>query len=156
MEESAYEKDFHAHRRLVDRGLRDIATELVVRANMHDRSKMEPEEREIYERVTPEFASVQYGTPEYEAVKAKLGPALEHHYQHNDHHPEHFENGVAQMDLAQLTEMVADWYAAIRRDPNAHLMESLEKLREKYHIQSQLYGIILNTIVWLSNGGVMP
>lgn len=145
----AYEDNYHDHRRHVDRGLRDIATELVVRANMHDRSKMEPEEREIYKRVTPEFANVQYGTPEYEAVKAKLGPALDHHYQHNDHHPEHFENGIAQMDLMQLAEMTVDRYAAWKRNPTISLMESLEIMRKQYGVQSQLFAIIVNTTLWL-------
>lgn len=152
MEENAYEKDVHAHKQLVGQSLRDIALDLVVRSNMHDQSKFDPEEREVYERVTPEFAGVTYGTPEYEAVKAKLGPALDHHYRYNDHHPEHFENGIAQMDLAQLTEMVADWYAAMRRDPNAHLIESMEKLRDKYKVEPQLYNVILNTVLWLRNG----
>lgn len=33
---------------------------------------------------------------------------LDHHYQNNDHHPEHFELGINGMNLLQLLEMLAD------------------------------------------------
>jgi hypothetical protein len=147
-----YEDDVQVHRRLVKGYLDDMAMELAIRAANHDLSKFSPEEQEIYERVTPEFVDVKYGTPEYEAVKAKLGPALEHHYRYNDHHPEHFHGGISDMTLMQISEMVADWHAAIRRDPNAHLMESLEALRVKYGVEPQLFEIIKRTIIWFTNG----
>lgn len=152
---SQYQEDTYAHMRLVGQSMSDIALEIIIRKSNHDLSKLQPEEQNIYERVTPEFKGVAYGTPEYEQVKAKLGPALEHHYQVNDHHPEHFSNGVSDMNLMQITEMAADWYAAMRRDPNAHLEESLEKLRIKYQIEPQLFAIIANTIYWLRDGGYL-
>lgn len=149
-----YLEDLTAHKHLVSESLGDMMRDLLKRAETHDNSKYSHEERDIYEQVTPLFQGVKYGTPEHEVVKAKLGPALDHHYQHNDHHPEHFENGIAQMDIMQLCEMVADWYAAIRRDPNAHFEESLQKLKDKYHLHPQLFSIITNTVLWLRNGGV--
>lgn len=149
-----YLEDLTAHKHLVSESLGDMMRDLLKRAETHDNSKYSHEERDIYEQVVPQFQGVKYGTPEYEAVKTKLGPALNHHYQHNDHHPEHFENGVANMDAMQLNECIADIYAAIRRNPNMHLIESLEAWRNRYKIEPQLYSIILNTIIWLSNGGV--
>lgn len=151
-EPTPYQKSVYAHKDLVKESLHDMALELGIRAANHDLSKLQPEERDIYERVTPEFQGVTYGTPEYEAVKAKLGPALEHHYQVNDHHPEHFEHGVEDMNAMQFDEMIADWYAAIRRDPNADLTSSLEALRVKYNLEPQTFAIVKNTIFWLKNG----
>src|SRR5690348_7221842 len=119
----AYEKEVYAHKDLVKQSMHDMALDLTIRSHMHDMSKFSPEEQEIYERVTPKFKDVKYGTPEYEAVKAELGPALAHHYRVNDHHPEHFARGVEGMNAMQLSECIADIYAAIRRDPNTHLIE---------------------------------
>ena len=145
-----YKEAIYAHKDLVKQSLYDMGLDLTVRSRMHDMSKFSPEEQEIYERVTPKFKDLKYGTPEYEAVKAELGPALEHHYTHNDHHPEHFENGVADMNAMQLNECIADVYAVIRRNPTASVTESMETWRDKYKIEPQLYSIILNTIIWLS------
>lgn len=152
---SKYKDDVYAHKKRVETNLHDMSLELTIRAANHDLSKLQPEEQEIYERVTPEFASVKYGTPEYEAVKAKLGPALEHHYRSNDHHPEHFANGFLDMNAMQLDEVIADWDAAMRRDPNANVDSSLEALRVKYNLEPQLFAIVKNTISWFGNGAYL-
>ena len=43
--------------------------------------------------------------------------AWKHHYQHNDHHPEHFKRSSGEFDLMPdeaVVEMVVDWMAATR------------------------------------------
>ena len=150
---SSYEEETYKHKRLVKQLIDDMCMNLAKRGQTHDASKFSPEEQEIYERVTPKFAGVAYGTPEYEAIKAELGPALEHHYRVNDHHIEHFERGVEDMNAIQLCEMIADVYAACIRG-HAPLIESMEAWRDKYGIEPQLYSIILNTIFWLRGGAM--
>jgi len=44
-----------------------------------------------------------------------MKPALEHHYALYRHHPEHFQNGIDDMNLIDLVEMFADWKASSER-----------------------------------------
>ena len=97
------------------------AQELTERAHRHDASKLRDPERDTFDEVTPMLRELTYGSPEYEEVRAHMGTALEHHYQHNDHHPEHFKNGVHDMNLIQLLEMLCDWIAATRRHDDGNM-----------------------------------
>lgn len=67
-----------------------VAGELVGRGHRHDASKLVEPEVATFDRVTTQLRSLTYGSPEYEAARAEMGPALDHHYAVNDHHPEHF------------------------------------------------------------------
>jgi hypothetical protein len=74
-----------------------------------------------------------------------VAPALEHHYRHNTHHPEHYGNeGIAGMDLFDVVEMVCDWMAATRRNP-ADGVKVAYNMR-KFGIEPQLAAIIANTL----------
>lgn len=69
--------------------LTQISTDLMLRGQAHDASKLIEPEKSAFDRATPALAAAEYGTPAYEAAKAQLGDALTHHYAHNAHHPEH-------------------------------------------------------------------
>ena len=69
--------------------LEEVAARLRGRGLAHDASKLVSPEREVFDAVTPRLRGLTYGSPEYKASLADLGPALEHHYAHNRHHPEH-------------------------------------------------------------------
>ena len=58
------------------------------------------------EAISPEFQKYPYGSQEYKEVAKKLGPAWSHHCQVNDHHPQHFEDGVRGMNLIQLVASI--------------------------------------------------
>jgi len=45
-----------------------------------------------------------------------MKPAIEHHYKNNRHHPEHFNNGIDEMNLVDLIELLCDWKAASERN----------------------------------------
>ena len=89
---------------------------------------------------------IEYGSKEYQDSLAALGDALKHHYEMNDHHPQHFENGIDGMGLLQLVEMYLDWSAAARRNKDGDIRQSIEINREKYGMSDQLYHIFLNTV----------
>ena len=81
----------------------------------HDNSKLAPPEKEAFDRMTPILATLTYGTEEYKDSVRQLGPALQHHFEHNDHHPEHYPGGVSEMSAMAIIEMVCDWRAASER-----------------------------------------
>jgi len=133
------------HIRKVQRNLSAIAIDLLLRAEMHDESKLQSPEKEIFDVVTPKLKGLTYGSDEYKAGIAELGESLKHHYAVNPHHPEHNVNGVDGMSLMDIIEMFADWNAASMRHADGNFAKSLEINRERFAISDQLAQIFENT-----------
>ena len=127
---------------------------LARRGDRHDQSKLIEPERSAFDIATPKLANLEYGSEEYNESIRELGAALQHHYRHNDHHPEHWGNGVNGMSLMALIEMLCDWRAASERvkqrtdDPEkVKTFESgLEHNFERFSIDPQLASILRNTV----------
>lgn len=122
-----------------------LVTEALQRSTCHDRSKTESPEVQVFDEFTPKLKTSTYGSDEYKGFLASMGEGLQHHYAVNRHHPEHFENGVNDMTLVDLIEMLADWKAATERHDDGSLTRSLEIQRERFGISDQLVGILRNT-----------
>jgi hypothetical protein len=129
-----------------------ITCELFKRAVVHDNSKFSPEEYEPYEEAFPGLQKYAYGTDEFKAELRKIKPAIQHHYENNDHHPERFmspiSSGIEYMNLIQIIEMTCDWIAASERSQK-DIFEGLEMNKERFKISDQLHGIIKNTVITL-------
>lgn len=133
--------------------LSDAIDDLRIRAQDHDRSKLEEPELAYFDEYTPKLATLEFGSEEYKQSLKELRPALEHHFAENDHHPEHFENGVRGMSLMALIEMLCDWRAASERvkqrtdnpDKVKTFESGLEWNKERFEISDDLYEILLNT-----------
>ena len=119
---------------------------LMERATSHDASKLENPEKQVFDEFTPKLKDSTYGSDEYKQYLKDMGPALQHHYKTNSHHPEHYEDGINGMSLLDLIEMIADWKAATLRHADGNMEESLKINRERFEISDQLYEIIVNTI----------
>ena len=119
--------------------------ELVTRSVQHDLSKTYPPEVEIFNEFTSKLKNVTYGSDEYKEYLADMGPALEHHYQKNSHHPEFYSNGINGMTLVDLIEMLADWRAATERHDDGDLSRSLHIQQDRFGISDQLNQILWNT-----------
>lgn len=65
-----------------------IADKLYIRGLDHDASKLQSPEKELFDEWTPKLKELVYGSDEYKAALVEMGPALRHHYQKNNHHPE--------------------------------------------------------------------
>lgn len=119
--------------------------ELTDRSVVHDLSKTEPPELEIFNEFTPKLRELEYDTNDYRACLRQMKPALDHHYAHNRHHPEFFDDGINGMTLVDLIEMLADWKAAGERTANGSLAKSLPIQRNRFKIDDQLFAILENT-----------
>ncbi|NBV22262.1 MAG: hypothetical protein EB141_16490 [Verrucomicrobia bacterium] len=145
------------------------------RAKVHDASKLTEPEKSAFDEHTGKLRGLTYGTPEYKQSLAALGPALQHHYAKNSHHPEHFavnecnicfkvfpkdwaENcnacgnggftrrgGIEGMSLFDLMEMVMDWKAAGERHADGSIERSLAINAPRFAISCQLQKVIENT-----------
>lgn len=133
------------HIKRVSQLLTEAASELIKRANVHDNSKLESPEKEMYDELTPLLANSTYGSDEYKGFLRKLKPALDHHYKNNSHHPEHYPNGINGMDLFDIIEMFFDWKAAGERHNTGNIYKSIEINKDRFKMSPQLVDIFINT-----------
>lgn len=117
------------------------------RGNEHDNSKFEPEEFPYYTAAIDDFNKHPFGSAGYNKAKESLGDAVKHHYAHNRHHPEYFDNGVNGMNLIDLLEMLCDWKSATQNHPEkpGDMRKSIAWATEKYKISPELAQILYNT-----------
>ena len=124
---------------LIISGLRD-------RASVHDASKLVEPEKSGFEAVGP-LSHITYGSREYDENMDCLRGALDHHYKHNSHHPEHYANGVAGMDLLDLNEMFCDWLAATLKHHDGNIFDSIDHGTSRFRLDPQIASIFRNTAI---------
>jgi Family of unknown function (DUF5662) len=129
--------------------LNAVLVELVKRQEKHDQSKLEAFEVDAYEQATPKLKGLTYGSEEYKACLREIKPAIEHHYAHNRHHPEHFQGGYKDMNLIDLIEMAIDWKSSSLRHADGDIRKSIEINQGRFGYSDELKGFLLNTIDWL-------
>lgn len=137
------------HSKRVAQLLTEASSELIRRANVHDHSKLESPEKELFDEFTPKLKDCTYGSDEYKEFLTGLKVALDHHYANNSHHPEHYENGVNGFDLFDLIEMFFDWKAATERHADGSIMKSIEINKGRFALSEQLCDIMRNTALRL-------
>lgn len=137
------------HRTVVGGNIYLIIRALVNRAINHDESKLREPELSAFVEMTEALSSVEYGSNEYRAQLASHKGAVDHHYQNNRHHPEYHENGIYDMNLVDIIEMVADWIAAAERVKNGDIEKSLSVNSKRFEIDSQLMAVIRNTVKFI-------
>jgi hypothetical protein len=125
--------------------LGEVCVRLLDRAKLHDQSKLVEPEASGFAEVTHQLASVTYGSEEYRGFLKKLDPILQHHYGNNRHHPEHHKNGIDDMTLDDLTELLCDWKAASERHNDGNIKKSIEHNADRFGISPQLVRILENT-----------
>lgn len=152
LEEKATNHETWKHIHRVQTLLNRCAVLLLDRGNKHDQSKLYPPEVGPFTEFTPKLAASTYGSKEYDEIKIKMKPALDHHYAKNSHHPEFYKNGINDMSLLDMLEMLIDWKAAGERHNNGNIRKSIELNGNRFAISPQLIKILENTVVELFRG----
>lgn len=128
------------------RNLLNVAViDLLRRGETHDQTKMQEPEMAIFIAKAENLEEMTYAGPEYTESRRKLAAALQHHYAVSRHHPEHFKNGVNDMTLLDLLEMLLDWKASSERQHNGNILTSITENKHRFHIDTQLAQILENT-----------
>lgn len=138
-------QDTQKHINRVNTLLTTAAIFLLQRGRDHDKTKLENPEKAIFDEYTPKLKKMEYGSEEYKECLVFMGEALQHHYIHNGHHPEHFKNGVNDMTLIDIIEMFCDWKAASERHETGDILKSIEINKERFELSDQLAAIFENT-----------
>ena len=133
----AHYADTITHKVLVFWYILKICRALAWRAIIHDLSKFSECEVRGFERARPIFERAEYGSSEYQEALNTLGPSLNHHYQSNSHHPEHFEGGVLRMSPIDQLEMLCDWAAASKRK-NGSIYKSMNINADRFGLSDKM------------------
>ena len=125
------------HKFQVMRFMLKVCFKLLKRAWVHDFSKYTKHEAPYF-AVAQDTKNVVYGSDEYKKdVEINLKDALEHHYKHNTHHPQHFKNGVKEMQPLDTIEMLCDWKASTLRYKGGNIKESLSANVKRFGYSEQ-------------------
>lgn len=134
------------HKLWVARFMFGFACRLSFRALLHDNSKLSCLEAAVYAQAASRAKGFAYGSEQYTDNLGKLGPALEHHYSHNSHHPEHYQRGILDMNLLDLVEMFCDWQAAAQGELGGNVLKSIEINQKRFDLDEVLSQILKNSI----------
>lgn len=135
------------HINLVRILLRKMGMEVIIRGETHDLSKFEAEEVDTFVEFTPKLKTSTYGSEEYKGFLVAMGPALQHHWANNRHHPEfHGSAGMAGMNLIDLLECFVDWLASTKRHVDGDIMKSIEINEKRFDMPPMLVSIFQNTV----------
>jgi hypothetical protein len=125
----------------------NFISKLQSQVKKHDSSKLEDPEKPYFDDATPLLKKLKYGSDEYKKSLENIKPALDHHYANNSHHIfEYYKDGVLDANLIDLIEMLCDWVAAVKRNKEGNILESLEINKKRYNIEPQLYALLKNSI----------
>ncbi len=130
----------------VKENLEEFSSELRKRGESHDRTKLQELEFDSFVSTREKFKKANYGSPEYQECIELTKSAVEHHYKNNRHHTAFHADGINDMNLIDIIEMIADWKAAARRSPGKKLIDTLDYSKNKYGIDDQMFKIINNTL----------
>lgn len=136
------------HIRNVQIYIGDVVTELFSRIIYHDITKYGDKELPLVINKA-KLDSLPYMSDEYKAALEAVQEAVQHHYRNNRHHPEFWKDGIRDMTLIDLIEMLADWKAASQSTTGGSILQSISKNRERFKISPELEKILVNTVVFL-------
>lgn len=135
-----------AHIRTVQRIGDTVIKSLEDRFTWHDSSKTCDPEKACYDKYIPMLQKAKYGSKEYYDIKKEMEKdGLNHHFQVNRHHPEHFENGISGMTIVDLVEYFVDTYAASTRSDTQY-SAGVKMNQEKHKLPDELVQIFMNTV----------
>lgn len=134
------------HIKTVGKYMANFLSRATTRIAYHDKSKLESPEVEYFDKYTPILKDLEYGTKEYIDNMEALRPAIDHHYANNPHHPEYWENGIKDMSLVDIVEMLCDWVASCQRHPSGNILRSIEINQKRFGYSDELKQILINTL----------
>ncbi len=146
MEKYDSRPDTFRHIQEVQKQLNLIVKNLIDRGEKHDQSKLISPEVEIFDEFTPKLKDSEYGSDEYKNFLKDMTVGLEHHYKENMHHPEHWKNGIKDMSLIDLIEMLSDWISAVKRHSTGNIYKSIEINQKRFGYSDELKQILVNTV----------
>lgn len=120
-----------------------IIIELHNRKNVHDDSSLDPSEVEVLAYYSDFIKEDSYINEETLTYMKEIKNVLNIHFQKNRHHPEHFKNGIKDMNLIDIIEMLCDWKTTMAEDED--IISVIKKNKKIYKFSDDLMNILINT-----------
>jgi hypothetical protein len=133
------------HKRNVSKRIQMFISLLQKRADNHDNSKLTEPEYSLWCAMDME-PRYRYGTPEYEDKLRRFRKVFELHYKNNRHHPEHHLNGVNDMNLIDLIEMLCDFISYKEEITYTEASNMLDKQADRFNFSEEIRTLLLNTL----------
>lgn len=132
-----------------------VVDELMQRAKFHDSSKLKEPEFSLWKKMDEE-PKYPYGTSKYKEKMQRFGKVFRIHYKENRHHPEHFLNGVLDMTLVDLTEMLCDWLSYKKFYSVREVVDLMDRQCERFRYGEEIRALLTNTAIeyFISLGGI--
>lgn len=118
----------------------DLAILLLQRANIHDNSKLVGSELKLLSDI---YGNQSAFIDPNVLLSEKERSIIEEHWQHNCHHPEHFEN-IVDMSELDIIEMVCDWYARSMQFKTDFLDFVKTRQETRFHFPKEMFDKILS------------
>lgn len=113
--------------------LKEMARQIEARADIHDSSKFGLDEFAGIVHLT-KARKYEYGSPEYEAL-VHNNNAAKIHVKTNRHHLEYWSNGLDDMSLVDVIEMLCDWeIARQQRDIETDIDKTWQARQERFNL----------------------
>ena len=129
------------HITIVQKYLTRLSNRLAERALEHDLSKLSKDEFAGFVEINQIARLHPYGSPEYKASLAG-NKTIDLHFSRNSHHPEYHPNGIDDMGLFDLIEMVIDWGAASLTYGQTNLQDSLVIQQKRFNLDDKMMWLI--------------
>ena len=121
------------HIAIVQKHLQSFIDALEKRAQLHDLSKLSLDEFGGFVEINQIAREHPYGSEEYKE-SLKGNETIKLHFSRNSHHPEFYPNGMADMSLLDIIEMVCDWKAASETYGQISFEDSLEIRQDRFKL----------------------
>lgn len=119
---------------------------LTKRAINHDKSKLEEPELSLWKKMDQE-PRYPYGSEEYKDKVRRYSDLFNMHYEKNPHHPEHFPNGIQDMTLIDLMEMMCDWISYKDYIRVTEAINIVDKQSNRFGYSDEIKNVLINTIL---------
>lgn len=133
------------HKRNVAKRIQLFISLLHNRAVNHDNSKLVEPEYSLWCAMDLE-PRYKYGTPEYEDKLKRFRKVFELHYKANRHHPEHHLNGIIDMNLIDLIEMLCDFISYKDNITYTEASNMLDKQSDRFGFSEEIRTLLMNTL----------
>jgi len=141
-----YLREVRIHVQNVQSYLNKFSEDLTRRGIFHDNSKFFDPELSGFSENIDNIPNMIYDSEEYKTKFKEMKSIIDIHHKENRHHPEYWKQGINDMSLSDIIEMLSDWKAASMRYKEGDFLKSIEINCKKYNISPQLKSIILNSI----------
>jgi hypothetical protein len=146
-QEDRYLEDVTQHTNWVVKYITEFIHQLEKRGEQHDADKFASPIKDVYSKNFDALMEVPYGSEEYNRItgSSQFKAAFKQHTENNRHHTQHFKNGVDDMNLVDVVEMLCDWKAASDRSKTS-ILDGMKLNYKKYKIDGTAQKWLENTI----------